>query len=231
MLLAAGACTIRLGGPAPVEYRALGWEVPAGVPSADAAAFLLSQRAGITLLAAPADSAWFSELASAAGQALSGPAPAGPVRLAFLGAEPLGDTTIALPVEGGGELIVHDALYEVDEYRFLDLMAVRLEPDANVRESVRSLLRYIATDVMADAAVVLAVNVPNAAMGDSVATLLRPVLTDALRCGRDAGSSDAADDGPKVRLFVGPEARALCEGAERLEQPNSPVLVRMVVPR
>src|SRR5690606_39112688 len=97
---------------------------------------------------------------------LSGPGVAGSVAFGFLAGEAVGDTTIVLPLEGGGEVALHDALYIVGAGRYLDLLAARFSPDADVREAVRALLNYIATDVMPQAAVVLAVNAPDPAAAE-----------------------------------------------------------------
>ncbi|HWV58343.1 MAG TPA: hypothetical protein VNZ57_12895 [Longimicrobiales bacterium] len=228
-LLLAG-CTIRLGGPMPVEYRTVGWQIPTGTDAADAAALLVAERARVALLLADADTAWFYQVAGASGRSVSGPARIGQAKIAFLGdGEPVGDTTVALPVDGGGEIIVHDALYEVDDYRYLNLLAVHFGRDLDVRESVRTLLRYIATDVMIASTVVLAVSTPDVATGDEVAALLHPHLRDAAECDERAAPGDSSDG--LVRLFFGPEARAHCADARRLSAPNAPVLMRVVVQR
>src|SRR5690606_9355175 len=176
-------------------------------------------------------STWFAEVAGLSRLTLSGPGNAGTVRLAFLGAEPLGDTTIALPVAGGRPIIVHDALYQLDDYRYLDLMAVRIEPGTDVREAVRSLTGYVATDVMSNAAVALAVDAPDLAAGDSLASLLRPLFSDARVC-LPAPENDGRDR-PRVRvhLFHGPEARIGCEGASVVDAGIPSLVARFIVNR
>ena len=54
---------------------------------------------------------------------------------------------------------------------------------AAARPAVGALLRYMATDVMNSAAVVLAVATPTPAVADSVRRMLSPAYVDALRCG------------------------------------------------
>src|SRR5690606_11296435 len=102
--------------------------------------------------------------------------------------EILGDTTLVLPVQGGGSVHMHDALYRIDEYRNIDLMIVRLEgPD--LRTTVRTLLNYIATDVPADAPLLLALDGPTAAIADSAATMIRATIGDASECREDEQAS------------------------------------------
>lgn len=229
--IALAGCTIRLGGPLPVEYRTVGWQIPAGMTPGEAAAFLLGERVQVALLVTESsDSSWYYQVAAATGRRVSGPARIGSSYIGFLTeGEAVGDTTVVLPVDGGGEVIAHDALYEVDDTRFLNLLAVQIPPGANVRESVRALLRYIATDVMIASTVVLAVAVPNEAVGEEVTALLAPHLMDVAEC--DSRAAPEASEGGQVRLYFGPEARARCADARRLDAPNGPVLIRVIVPR
>ena len=195
-------------------------------PADHVAQRIRAAEADYALLAAPADSAWFAEVARQAGLELSGPGRAGPSALAFLGRKPLGDTTVALPVAGGPALVVHDALYAVDRGRYLDLLALRLEPGTPVRAAVRAFLDYVATDVMANAAVAVAIEAPSPAVGDSLAAVLDPVFTDARLCaGREPGPP------LRMRLFYGPEARIACAGARTLPGEPPAVLARLVVQR
>jgi hypothetical protein len=149
--------------------------------------------------------------------------------LAFLAGKPVGDTTLALPLEGGGSVVVHDALYRVDKRRHLDLLALRIQSNAEVRPAVQALLRYVATDVMSDAAVVLAIDVPDAATGESVAALLDPAFLDARTCLPEELRGGAQVSG--MRLFYGPEARLRCESARLLGDKSAPVVANLIVDR
>ncbi len=225
----AAGCAVRLGGPKPETYRTLAVAVDGGESPADVALRIRNAQADVVLLSSPGDSAWFEELARQTSLVLSGPGDAGTARLAFLGGTAVGDTTIALPVDGGGRLVVHDALYRVDKYRYLDLMAARIEPGTNVRGAIRALLAYVATDVMHNAAVALAVEVPDAATGDSVAVLLRPAFTDTRACLESDRGGSADPAAPRMRLFYGPGLRIRCESARILDGSSPMILGRLVV--
>jgi hypothetical protein len=127
--------------------------------------------------------------------------------------EPLGDTTITLPYDGG-RLTVHDALYDLGDRRLLDLLAFRVEDGADARAAIRALLEYVATDVDNAAAVVMAAAVPSPAVGDSVARMFSPGYYDALRCETGQASTPARGG---LRMFYGPEARIYCEAATAAE--------------
>ena len=66
--------------------------------------------------------------------------------IAFLAGKPVGDTTLTVAVQGGSPLLIHDALYEVEKDRFVDLMAVRAEAGTPTREAVRALLGYLGSE-------------------------------------------------------------------------------------
>src|SRR5690606_1092045 len=214
--LAVTACAVRLGGPKPLTYRTLAIAAEEGEAAAAIAQRIRAADADYVLLAAPADSAWFAEVAGLARLTLSGPGNAGTVSLAFLGSEPLGDTTIALPVPGNRPLIVHDALYKLDNYRYLDLMAVRIEPGTEVRPAVRALTSYIAPDVEA---------------GAGIAALPQPLFSDARGCLPGPANGDRARARVRVHLFHGPEARIGCEGASIVESGVPALIARLIVNR
>lgn len=225
---AATACAVSLGGARDIELATLAIEVAPGADPAAAAAAVDEASPDMALVAAGADSAWFAELARITGLPLSGPGADGDLGLAFLGDEPVGDTTLTLAYDGGA-LRVHDALYEMRGDRFLDLMAYRLDGPAAVRPAIRALLEYMATDVMNSAAVVMAVVVPTAAVGDSVRRMLSPAYFDALRC--EPGLA-APGDRAGIRLFYGPEARVYCRSAEAGDGPaGSMVRAELVLGR
>lgn len=201
------ACAGALGGPPDVPLTAVALRVAPGTAPATAAAALTQAGSRFGLLAARADSAWFAAVAAEAGLQLSGPADAGDVSLALITAPPVGDTVLELTYEGGTIPMV-DALYDLDDEHYLDLMAVHVDEEDAAQPVVTRLLRYIATDVPPSAGVVLAVSVPSVAKGDSIARLLSPGYFDALRC--DGGGAAAAAGAGEIRLFYGPEARLRC---------------------
>ena len=206
---ALGACALNLGGPRDIPVSAAALRLG---PDADANAVaeaLRSASVDAALVAGAVDSAWLASVAEATGLTLSGPGAAGDLSLAFLGDEPLGDTTVVLPFTGGS-LVVHDALYRPGKERLLDLMIFRLDHAEQARPAITALLEYMATDVSNAAAVVIAVAVPSAAIGDTVRRMLSPAYFDALRC--EPGLTPPGDrDG--IRLFYGPEARVYCRSA------------------
>lgn len=229
-ILFIAGCAVRLGGPKPVEYRAVALSAAAGVAPDEIATLIQGADANVVLLAAEAEPDWFDEVARQASLSLSGPGTAGPVGLAFLASEAVGDTTIALKLPDGDEVVIHDALYEVDDHRYLDLMALRISSATRVRESIKALLSYVASDVMPQAAVVLAIDVPDSATGDSIAGLLSPVFRDVRSClGQTDDESTETEAG--MRLFYGPEARLRCESARPLAQGGSPLIARLIVGR
>lgn len=203
------ACAVNLGGPRDIPLTAVALRAGPGAAPGDVAASLTSPRAGVALVAAEADSAWFAALGEALDRTVSGPAVTGDLALGFLGDEPLGDTTIVLSFDGGS-LTVQDALYEVDDDRFLDLMAFRIDDLATARPALAALMEYMASDVMNSAAVVMAVAVSSPAAGDSVGRMLSPAYFDALRC--EPGLAPP-EDRAGIRLFYGPEARVYCSAA------------------
>lgn len=232
LVLLLGACSVRLGGPGPVEYRTVALSTGAEAEPGQVAAYIRQANANLVLLSAQADSSWFAAVAREAKLTLSGPGDAGGVALAFLASTPVGDTTVTLPVEAGGQLVVHDALYRVDKHRYLDLMALRVPAGVDARAAVQTLLRYVASDVMSDAAVVLAIDVPDDATGDQLAELLRPAFLDARGCLPGAERERAAAAGPGMRLFYGPEARLRCQSARHLGgAATMPVVAQLIIDR
>lgn len=230
-LLLASGCSVRLGGPGPVAYRTVALSTGPGTLPDQVAEYIRQANANLVLLAAQADSSWFAEVARISKLTLSGPGDAGGVALGFLASEPLGDTTIALPLTTGGEVVVHDALYRVDKYRYLDLLALRVDDRAAVKPTVQALLNYVATDVMTGAAVVLAIAVPDEETGDALAAILDPVFHDARSCISNSGEAERAVAAAGMRLFYGPEARLRCQSTRQPGGPGSPAVVQLVVER
>jgi hypothetical protein len=227
------ACAVRLGGPSPEEYQAFALRAGAADTPAEVAALITSVTADLVLLAAPAtrDSAWFAEVAAATGLQQSGPGSTGGSALGFLtrNLELLGDTSIVLAA-GNGRLHMHDALYQIEENRLVDLMLVTVDSAADLRESARTLLSYISTDVGATAAVVLGLTGPTPQASDSISVLLRAYLPNAHGCASTAEDGRAADDSA-IRLFYGPVVRVECMSARTLTAAGSPVTARLVIGR
>ena len=216
-------CAVRVGRAAP-EARTVIALRPTGQTPAAVAPLIRSANADVVLVAAANDSAWFAELARASALQLSGPGVAGATRLGFLTrTAAVGDTTVSLRVEGGDSLVVHDALYDVPGKRYLDLLAFRIDAATPLRAAVRALLEYVATDVMPEAAVAIAVEVTEPALGDSIAAVLSPAFTDVT-----VGCEEEPDAAPRgIRLFYGPELRMRCERAS-LVAPDG-VQARLVI--
>lgn len=207
--LGLAACALNLGGPRDIDLSTVALRAADGADADDVAAALMDPSADVALVAGSMDSTWLAAVAGAMGLTVSGPASVGHLSLGFLAGEALGDTTVVLSYDGGA-LTLHDALYEVANERYLDLMAFGVEDASSARPAIAAMLEYTATDVMNSAAVVMAVAVPSAAVGDSVARMLTPAYFDALRCEPGLASSE---DRAGIRLFYGPEARVYCRDA------------------
>ena len=236
--VALAACALRIGGPAPESFRVL--VASSGIPpqAGETGEWLRALDAHVALIAAEADSAWFAATAVAAGLTLSGPALADSASsasrhgrraaLAFLAWEPLGDTTVAIVAGDGARILVHDALYRTDRGKALDLMAATVPAGADPREAARALLTYVATDVMHDAIVLLALGTPDAVVADSLETLLRPVLAGSAGCD-DRLDLDAAVRPGALRLYFGPVVRVRCEAVRGFRSPLPTLLARLVL--
>ena len=222
-LLALSGCTVLLGGPKPIDYDTVALRFDNTVTPAQAAAQLRELGAEAALITTPRDSAWVRELATQVGLVSTRPGRVNNQTLAFLASKPEGDTTLVLKAASGGNIHMHDALYKLDKYRWLDLMTIIVEPGVPAREATRALLSYIATDVKADAVTAMAIHTPNAAVGDTIAELSRAVWADAAEC----------DDAPRatgstMRLYYFPPARVTCESVRTI---NGGVAARLIVGR
>ena len=225
LAVSVAACAVRLGGPSPEEFDVAALFEPLNADAVAVAERIRAAGAEIVLLAAERqDSAWFTAVAGNAQLGLSGPGTTTGRGYAFLtNLEILGDTSLVLPVDGGGSVHMHDALYRIDEDRNIDLMLVRLEgPD--LRATVRRLLNYIATDVPADAPLVLALDGPTAAAADSAAAMIRATIGDASECREDDQTA-----APAVRLLYGPSARVRCLSARNLTGAATGIVARLEV--
>src|SRR5262245_24033108 len=136
LLLLAAGCAVRLGGPRPVQYDTVAIQFEPGTSVADAAARLREWSADLALIATREDTSWVRALAEQTQLVSTRPGRAGDYTLAFLAFKPVGDTTLTLNVEGGGNIRLHDALYQVDKYRKLDLMTAIINPGTGAREGV-----------------------------------------------------------------------------------------------
>lgn len=204
-------CALRLGGPAPENRRTVAMKIGAGLSADSAAARIRALDGDAVLISTPADSAWLARAAYVAGYSVSTSTRGGNGSFAFLTrTAALGDSTVALAVEGADSLVVHDALYQVDDDRYFDLLAFRIGSSAPVQATIRALLLYIATDVSGNAAVAILVDAADAATADSVAALLSPAFTDARACVDD---DDAKVQRTPLRLFYGPQTHTECKNA------------------
>ncbi|HUP88601.1 MAG TPA: hypothetical protein VM100_04600 [Longimicrobiales bacterium] len=209
-----GGCAVRMGGPSPVGEDALILRITN--ETADQIATMLKQDGvEFAILSGSRDSAFYADVATRAGMKSTRPGRAGTTTFAFLGPQALGDTTLSLKVQGGGEIRIHDALYRIDKERRLDLMAVHFESATNIKEHVRTLLNYVSTDVSASAGVILSVESPTPALGDSVSVLLRAYLADVWECTKE-GKAGARNQNLPMRAYYGPSARIRCDDARLL---------------
>ncbi|MGQ0813751.1 MAG: hypothetical protein ACT4O1_04730 [Gemmatimonadota bacterium] len=213
MALSVAACAVRLGGPGPLDRDALALKVASDATAEQTAQLLTQHGTEYAILSAARDSAWFAAVAARSGLTSTRPGSARGTTYAFLGPKALGDTTLTLKVPGGGELRVHDALFELDKNRRLDLLVVQLDTLASLQRSIETLMLYVASDVGATVAVLLAVEPPTPALGDSVAVIMRALYADVWEC-TSAGRGGARAPALPIRLFYGPAVRIRCAGAE-----------------
>jgi hypothetical protein len=201
----------------------------ADASSAAVADGVVASESDFVILAAERDSAWFAEVAAASGLLMSGPAIEQGLGFAYLASrEPLGDTTIAIPVGADGAVVLHDALYELSEGVFLDLIAFRADGASDLHALIQSFLAYMATDVMASAPLVLGIQATDDAVADSLAVLLRPSFQPPAACG--AGGANGAELAD-LRLFIGTPAQIACKEVGRPPGEGGGLLARLVLLR
>lgn len=227
LVLGAAACAVRLGGPKPEEYRVLALAAAPGVDPEAVAERIQRADADVALLFGRADTTWFADIAARTALQLSGPGRSDGLGMAFLAGEAVGDTTLTLPVGEGPGLPVHDALYQVDENRYLDLMAVHLPQGVDPREAARALLSYVATDVMNGAAVVLAISADRPLDGAELARQLDPAFIGGEGCEDPA----SLDGGAPVRLLYGPALHIRCSRTRELDGSPWAVVADLIVRR
>lgn len=225
--LSAG-CATPLGHPKPMPEDILAMRVADTTTAQQFGALLKQHNVSAAILSSAHDSAWYAQVAATTAMKMTRPAHVGANTFAFLGPQALGDTTLTLKVQGGGDIRLHDALYRIDKNRRLDLMAVHIDPGANLLESVHALLAYVSTDVMANAAVVFAIEPPTPALGDSVSILMRAAFTDAWECTKDGKTGSRNTELP-MRMFYGPNMHISCDSAERLSDGGTGMLGHFVL--
>jgi hypothetical protein len=223
------ACASALGGRGdPVPRDAIALRVPATITAEALGARLRQGGYEFAMLSAPRDSAWLATAATAAGLQMTRPGRVGENTYVFFGPKAVGDTTHTVPVPSGGQVRLHDALFQVDKARNLDLIIARFEGVTDLRSGVRALLGYVGSDVSNSAALLLGVDAPTPQFGDSVALLLRALYTDTRECG--STSNPQAGNQTGLRLFYGPQVRVRCERAEVLNESGSPISVHFLLP-
>lgn len=227
LAVATTACAVRLGGPSPEGYDVVAISELRLADAVAVAEKITSAGAEIVLLAAERqDSAWFVAVAGNARLGLSGPGATTGRGYAFLtNLEILGDTSLVLPVPDGGSVHMHDALYKIDDDRNIDLMIVRIDAP-EVRAGVRTLLNYMATDVPADAPLVLAFDGPTPELADSAVAMMLATLGDGSECREEPQSAE-----PSLRLMYGPSARVRCLSARNLPGDLPGIVARLEVSR
>lgn len=229
-VLSSTACSVRLGGPKPEQYNAIGLRVAQSESATDVANKIRAADGDLILLTAPRDSTWLADVATQSGLKLTRPGRTGPMTLALLTKlEVLGDTALFRTVPGGGTLHIKDALYKVDKDRVIDLMLVSFTDVVSVREGVRTLLNYIATDVGGTSGVVLGVDAPTQAASDSISSLVRAAFANALECGKIKTPAPAGGIG--INLYFGPEARLSCTGSRIVTGSPNAIVARVEVGR
>ena len=228
LVVALAACATAISGAHPEDKTALAMRITDNMTPEQVAALLKQHMVEVAILSSTHDSAWYAQVASAALMKMSRAGHAGNETFAFLGPQALGDTTLSLKVTGGGDVRLHDALYRINKTRRLDVMAVRIGPDADLRASVQALLKYVATDVLANASVIFAIEPPTPQLGDSVSVLMRAAFSDAWECTKE-GHDGAPNKNLPIRLFYGPARRMRCQTAEVLSDGGGAVLGHLVM--
>jgi hypothetical protein len=200
-----------------------------GTSSEDIAREVSEAGSDFVLLAARRDSAWFEDVAAGSGLVMSGPSIEQGLGFAYLaGAEPLGDTTIAIPVGSDGAVVLHDALYELGDGVFLDFIAFRADDAPDPHALIQSFLAYMATDVMTNAPLVLGIHAQDDRLADSLAVLLRPSFQPPAACD-DGGDAPSGVSG--LRLFIGTPVQIRCEEIVRPPGVSRGLLAKLLLLR
>lgn len=219
-----------LGGPAPAKRTALVLRLT-NETAEQVAAQIKQVAADYVVLSGARDTTFYKDVATRTLMKSTRTGQAGDVRFAFIAANaPVGDTTLSIKVQGGGELRMHDALYKIDKNRQLDIMEVRFEANSDVRQVVRSLIQYNTTDVSATAAQIIVLHPPTPAAGDSASVLLRPYLPDAWECTKE-GKTQSRNATLPLRVFYGPATRERCDDAVLVSNPGGGMVAHLVLLR
>ena len=221
-------CALGLARPKPLERDALALRVPATMTSEALGSRLQQGGYEFALLVAPQDSAWLAAAATTAGLQTTRPGRIGNDHYVFFGPAALGDTLHSVTLRSGGTLRLHDALFQLDKDRHLDLIIARFDSVTDVREGVRALLAYVGKDVSGTAALLLAVETPTQQFGDTIAGLIRAAYSDTRECAQEDGGEVTTQSA--IRLFYGPELRVRCERAAVLNEAGGPVSAQFVLP-
>ena len=223
-LVTAGCAS--LGGSKPLERDVLALRVSANTTADQLGTRLLQGGYEFAMLATQFDSAWLAAAATRAGLQMTRPGRIGDSNYVFFGPKAVGDTTHTVNVRTGGRVRLHDALFQVDKEHAVDLILARFDSVTDIREGVRALLGYVASDVSGNAALVLGVETTTQQLGDTVSVLIRAAYTDTREC---AGASAPASQSA-IRLFYGPNARVQCQRAEILNEAGGPVSAKLTLP-
>lgn len=230
-LIVVGAC-FSLGGPPAVVFQTLVLSPDAGATAAAVTQRIQGEMGELVLVSAENQpDEWFGQLAEQTGLRLSGPGRTGSRAMAFLTTiEALGDTSIVLGIADGGRIHMHDALYTFGDERLIDLMLVDMADVTNLREAVRTMFAYIASDVGSNVPIVLGVHAPTAAISDSVTVLMRAFLASAIECAERSAEGVITRSG-NLALLHGPSVRTSCESASPLEGQGGGIRARLIVGR
>jgi hypothetical protein len=221
----AAACAT-LGVSDPVQRDAIALKVGGNTSPEQFGTRLKQGGYEFALVSSDRDSAWLAAAATSAGLQITRPGRAGSATYVFFGPKPVGDTTHTIAVQGGGQVRLHDALYRVDKERTIDLILARFDSITNLSNAARALMTYVGNDVSNAAALLLAIEAPSPAAGDSIARSLRAYLSETRECsGGDASASTSS-----IRLFFGPTTRVRCERAQVLNEAGGPVSAQFLLP-
>lgn len=222
--LVAAACAT-LGTRDPIQRDAIALKVTGNTTAEQFGGRLKQGGYEFALVSSDRDSAWLASAATAAGLQSTRPGRVGNATYNFFGPKPVGDTTHTVPVQGGGQVRLHDALYQLDKERTLDLILARFDSITDISRATRALLTYVGSDVSNNAALVLAIEAPSPAAGDSIARSLRTYLSETRECSGGENSG-----GSTLRVFFGPNTRIRCERAQVLNETGSPISASFQLP-
>ncbi|HEY0303790.1 MAG TPA: hypothetical protein VGC44_02405 [Longimicrobiales bacterium] len=225
MVMVVGAACATVRGRDPIMRDALALRVSGNASAEQFGSRLKQGGYEFALVSTDRDSAWLASAATSAGLQITRPGRVGGAHYVFFGPKPLGDTTHTVPVQGGGQVRLHDALYQLDKSRTLDLILARFDSVTDLTRATRALMTYVGSDVSNNAALLLAIEAPSVQAGDTIARSLRAYLAETRECtgGENTGGST-------LRLFFGPATRVQCTRAQVLNETGNPVSAQFVLP-